>query len=168
MSLEKKGIWIITTSPFSLNRVILTKYFFYGLLCIILMESLLLFANFFIKTEPIIFYFSLIIGLFVALSLISINLGMGCIFPQFNEDNPAKIASGSGGIISALTSIGYIAIVIILFSAPVHNYLTSHYFNRPLNSKIIITSFVAFGILSFFTIYLPMRLGTKAMEKRDF
>jgi len=168
MSLEKRGIWIITTSPFSLTRVILTKYLFYGLLCIILMESLLFFANFFIKTEPIIFYFSLFIGLFVALSLISINLGMGCIFPQFNEDNPAKIASGSGGIISALTSIGYIAIVIILFSAPVHNYLTSHYFNRPLNSKIIIASFVAFGILSFLTIYLPMRLGIKAMEKRDF
>ncbi|MEO0096273.1 MAG: hypothetical protein ABIL46_08840 [candidate division WOR-3 bacterium] len=168
MSLEKQGIWVIKTSPFSLTRVVLTKYVFYSLLGIILMESLLFFANFFIKTEPIIFYFSLFIGLFVALSLISINLGMGCVFPQFNEDNPSKIASGSGGIISALISIAYITIVIIIFSAPVHNYLTSHYFGRNLNLKIIAISFIAFIILNFITIYLPMRLGITSMNKRDF
>ncbi|MEO0122533.1 MAG: hypothetical protein ABIL69_00820 [candidate division WOR-3 bacterium] len=168
MSLEKKGIWIIKTSPFSLTKVIFTKYVFYGLLGIILIESLLFFANFFIKTEPIIFYFSLFIGFFVSLSLVSINLGMGCIFPQFNEDNPSKIASGSGGIISALTSIAYIAIVIIIFAAPVHNYLTSHYFGRALNLKIIITSFLTFAILNFATIYLPIRLGITSMNKRDF
>ncbi len=168
LSLEKKGIWLIKTSPFSLTRVIIIKYIFYGLVGIILMESLLLFANLFIRTEPVIFYFSLFIGLFVALSLISINLGMGCIFPQFNEDNPSKIASGSGGIISALISIGYIALVIIIFSAPVHNYLISHYWGRNLNLRIIILSFVAFIILNFATIYLPILWGIKSMNKRDF
>lgn len=168
ISLEKKGIWVIKTSPFSLTKVILTKYVLYALLCIILMEFLLFFANFFIRTEPIIFYSSLFVGLFVSLSLTSINLGMGCIFPQFNEDNPSKIASGSGGIISALISIAYIAIVIIIFSAPVHNYLTSHYFGRVLNLKIIITSFVSFIILNFITIYLPIKLGIKSMNNRDF
>lgn len=168
ISLEKRGLWIINSSPFSLRKMIMTKYVFYSILGIIIMESLLVFANLFIRTQPVIFYFSLAIGFFVALALVSINLGMGCIFPQFNEDNPSKIASGSGGIISALMSIAYIAIVIILFSAPVHNYLVSHYFGRQFNLKLIIFSFISFGILNFFTIYLPIKFGIKAIEKRDF
>lgn len=168
MSLEKEGIWLITSAPFSLKRVIMTKYFFYTIISIILIECLLIFANLFIKTEPIIFYLSLLVGLFVSISLVSINLGLGCIFPQFNEDNPAKIASGSGGIISALLSIAYIAIVIIIFAAPVHNYLLSRYLGRPLNFWLIICSFISFGILSFVSTYLPMKLGIESIKKRDF
>ncbi|MCX7994880.1 MAG: hypothetical protein N3A65_03785 [candidate division WOR-3 bacterium] len=168
VSLERKGIWIIASSPFSLQKMFFTKYLFYAVLAVVIMECLLFVANIFIRTEPVIFRFSLIVGFFVALSLISINLGMGCIFPQFNEDNPSKIASGSGGIIAALTSIAFIGTVIVIFSAPVHNYLLSSYFNRPLNLKIIITAFIIFGILSFMAIYLPVRYGLRSLKKRDF
>lgn len=168
LSLERKGIWIIVSSPCRLKKVILTKYLFYALIGVIIMECLLFIANIFIKTEAVIFNFTLVIGLFVALALVSINIGIGCIFPQFNEDNPSKIASGSGGIIAALISIAFIGIVIVLFAAPVHNYLFSIYFNRPLNWKLFAISFTVFGILSLITIYLPIKLGIKALEKRDF
>ncbi len=168
MSLEKKGIWIISSSPFCLKRTILIKYLFYLVIGIALMETLLVLANFFIRTAPTIFYFSLIVGMFVAASLVSINLGMGCIFPQFNEDNPSKIASGSGGIISALISIAYIALVVAIFAAPVRSYLFSWYFRRPLNLNLVLFSFMVFSIITFCAIYLPVKIGINAMEKRDF
>lgn len=168
ISLEKKGIWIIASSPFTLTKMVMIKYFFYLVIGVAIMECLLIVANLFIRTAPVLFYFSLLISLFVATSLISINLGMGCIFPQFNEDNPSKIASGSGGIIAALISIAYIAIVIIIFAPPVHNFLLSYYFRRPPNIRLIITSLVAFAVLNFATIFLPIKFGIRAMKQRDF
>ncbi len=168
ISLEKKGIWIISSSPFSLKRTIIIKYLFYLVIGIIIMETLLVLANLFIRTAPIIFYFSLLIGIFVAASLISINLGIGCIFPQFNEDNPSKIASGSGGIIAALVSIAYIVLVAAIFAAPVRNYLFSWYFKRPLNLNLVLFSFTLFSIITFCAIYLPVKFGIDSMEKRDF
>jgi len=168
ISQEKKGIWIIVSSPFTLTKMIMIKYLFYVIIGITIMECLLIVANLFIKTAPVIFYFALLIGLFVATSLISINLGMGCIFPQFNEDNPSKIASGSGGIIAALTSITYIAVVIIIFASPVRNYLLSWYFKKPVNISLVTVCFVIFVILNFATIYLPVKFGIRATKKRDF
>jgi len=168
ISLERKGIWFVHSSPFGLHRMIMTKYIFYTTFCVIMIECLLLMANIFIKTEPIIFSFSLVVGLITAIALVSINLGLGCIFPQFNEDNPSKIASGSGGIISALVSIAYIGLTIIIFSGPVHNFLVHHYFKRQINLNFIIISFILYGILSFAGIYLPLRFGIRAMEMRDY
>ncbi|MGB9721140.1 MAG: putative ABC transporter permease subunit [bacterium] len=168
ISLEKKGLWIIATSPLSFKKVITTKYYFYVTICIIIMEVLLIVANMFIRSAPVVYYVSLFTGLFVAGSLVSINLGFGCVFPYFNEDNPSKIASGSGGIIAALSSIAFIAVVIMILSSPIHNYLISWYFKKPLNKSLAAICLASFFILNFLAIYLPMKFGIRAMKKRDF
>lgn len=108
------------------------------------------------------------IALFFAASLVSINLGFGSRFPQFNEDNPSKIAAGSGGIIAALASITYVAISIIILATPAYNYLTNKYFNRPSNEFVIYLSFAFFFVFSVLTIIFPLRLGIKSLEQRDF
>jgi hypothetical protein len=109
-----------------------------------------------------------VIAVLVAASLVSINLGIGSRFPQFNEDNPSKIAAGSGGIIAALLSITYVGVSILILAAPAYNYLTFKYFNHSLNYGLLYAAFFAFLIFNIFTIYVPLRLGLRALEQRDF
>jgi hypothetical protein len=144
------------------------KYFFYLLTAIIIIEGLLVFSNLFIKTDQGIYMIMPIIAIFVAASLVSINLGLGGRFPQFDEDNPSKIAAGSGGIITALASIAYVGVSILILSTPAYNYLTSRYLNRPSNYLLMYISFILFFIFNIFTIIIPLRLAIKSLEHRDF
>jgi ABC-2 type transport system permease protein len=168
MSLEHYGIWFLGSSPFSFKRIIKIKYFSYLLTAIIIIESLLIFSNIFIKTDRRMYFIMPIIALFFAASLVSINLGLGSKFPQFNEDNPSKISAGSGGIITALASIAYVAVSTVILATPAYNYLSNQYLNRPSNMLIIYLAFAIFLIFNACTIVVPLRLGINALEKRDF
>jgi hypothetical protein len=108
------------------------------------------------------------IALFVAASLVSINLGLGARFPQFNETNPSKIAAGSGGVVAALASIAYVGISIIILATPAYHYITSKYYGRPVNQLMILAPLIVFLLLNTITIIFPLRIGLKSLEQRDF
>ncbi len=168
VSLERAGIWFIGSSPLSFRRIIKIKYLSNLLTAIVIIEVLLIFSNMFIKSDQRLYLVMPFIALFFAASLVSINLGLGSRFPQFNEDNPSKIAAGTGGIIAALASISYVAVSVIILSTPAYNYLANKYYNRPINLVMICSAFILFFILNVITIVLPLRLGIKSLERRDF
>jgi ABC-2 type transport system permease protein len=168
VSLERKGLWCIISSPVSLANVLRIKYFFNFIVVSLIFEGLLILSNLMIKTDPTFYVIMPVIGLFVAASLVAINLGLGSRFPQFNEDNPSRIAAGSGGIIAAVTSVAYVGISLIILAAPAYNYLTNRYMNRPNNPCLIVIGFTAFLVFNTLTILGFYRLGVRALEKRDF
>ncbi len=168
ISLERAGIWVLGSSPFSFKKIIRIKYLSNLLTAVIIMEALLIFSNIFLRTDQRMYLAMPIIALFFAASLVSINLGFGCRFPQFNEDNPSKIAAGSGGIMAALASITYVAVSIIILSTPAYSYLTNKYYNRSSNELTVYAALIIFLILNTITIIVPLRLGIKFLEKRDF
>ena len=168
ISLERAGIWFICSSPLSLSKVMKIKYYTNLIMAILILESLLIISNLFIKTDPQMYILMPAIALFVAASLVSINLGLGARFPQFNETNPSKIAAGSGGVIAALASIAYVGISIIILATPAYHYITSKYHDRPVNHLMILVPLIVFLILNTITIIFPLRIGLRSLEQRDF
>jgi ABC-2 type transport system permease protein len=168
ISLERAGIWLIGSSPLSFKKIITMKYLSNLFLAVIIIEALLIFSNIFVRTDGSVFFIMPIIALFVAASLVSINLGFGSRFPHFNEDNPSKIAAGSGGIIAALASITYVGISLIILAAPAYHYLASEYFSKPLNTGVIYAALVAFVVLNILTIGIPLKIATRALMRSDF
>jgi ABC-2 type transport system permease protein len=168
VSLERAGIWFLASSPLSFARIIKIKFMSNLLLAIVIIETLLVFSNLFIKTDRHMYIIMPVIALFFAASLVSINLGFGSRFPQFNEDNPSKISAGSGGIIAALASISYVGISIIILATPAYHYLSSTYLNRPLNSHVLYGAIALFFILNICTIVIPLRWATKSLQRMDF
>jgi ABC-2 type transport system permease protein len=168
MSLERAGIWLIASSPFSFKRLLRIKYVFNLITAVIIIEFLLVFANLFINIDRRLYIIMPIIGLFVAASLVSINLGLGSRFLHFNEENPSRIAAGSGGIIAALVSIAYVGILILILATPAYNYLSNTFLNRPVNYFLVCTGLVLFVILNLCAILIPLKVGIRALERRDF
>ncbi len=168
ISLERAGIWFICSSPLSLSKVMKIKYYTNLIMAILILESLLIISNLFIKTAPQMYILMPAIALFIAASLVSINLGLGARFPQFNETNPSKIAAGSGGVVAALASIAYVGISIIILATPAYHYITSKYYGRPVNHLMILVPLIVFLLLNTITIIFPLRIGLKSLEQRDF
>ncbi len=167
ISLEQYGIWLLRSSPISFARIIKIKYLFNLFVTIILIEGLLFFSNILIKTDPKFYIMLPIAAVLVAASLVSINLGWGAHYPQFNEDNPSRIAAGTGGIIAALVSIGYVGITIVILAIPAYNYLSNTYLKKPLSYPLIILSLAGFLLFNIFTIAGPLYLGIKSFQRRD-
>ena len=168
VSLERAGIWLLGSSPFSFERLIKIKYFFSLFTAVIIIECLLLLSNLLIKTDQRLHVTMPFIALVVAASLVSINLGMGSRFPQFKEDNPSKIAAGSGGILAALMSITYVGIMVIILATPAYYYLRGRFLNKPHNVFMIVVACVLFIIINIATIVLPLRIGILSFKRRDF
>ncbi len=168
MSLERAGIWLIGSSPFSFKRLLRIKYVFNLITAVIIVEFLLVFANIFINIDRRLYIIMPIIGLFVAASLVSINLGLGSRFLHLNEENPARIAAGSGGIIAALVSIGYVGILTLILATPAYNYLSNTFLNRPVNYFLVSIGLILFVVLNLCAILIPLKVGIKALERRDF
>jgi len=168
ISLEHDGIWFLASSPLTPRRIVLIKYFANLIIAIIVLESLLILANVFIQTDERLYVIMPLIALCVAAALVAINLGFGCRFPQFNEDNPSRIAAGAGGIITALASIAYVAIIVVVLSTPAYHYLRSTYMNRPSNTFMIILAFCVFILISAAATFIPLYVGIRSLTKRDY
>ncbi|MGB3341377.1 MAG: hypothetical protein WBB37_07845 [bacterium] len=168
MSLERAGIWFICSSPLSLKKIMKIKYYTNLIMAIIIMEGLIILSNLFIKTDPRMYILMPVIALFVAASLVSINLGLGARFPQFNETNPSRIAAGIGGIIAALASIAYVGISLIILATPAYHYIRNEYYGQSVNQFMIAGSLLGFFIINAIAITLPLRIGLKSLEKRDY
>jgi ABC-2 type transport system permease protein len=168
ISLEHDAIWFLASSPLAPRKIVLIKYFANLFVAIIILESLLILANVFIQTDGRLYVIMPLIALCVAAALVAINLGFGCRFPQFNEDNPSRIAAGAGGIITALASIAYVAIIVIILATPAYYYMRTTYMNRPSNTPIVILAFGAFLLISAAATVIPLYVGIRALNKRDY
>ncbi len=167
ISLEGEGMWLLRSSPTTIRQIFRIKYFFNLVIVLLLIELLAFMCNSVIQTETFFLILSAFIFIFVGTSFVSIDLGMGALFPQFNEKNPSKIASGAGGVFAALTSLAYVGILITILAGPTHSMITRHFWGRHMSPAMIIFTVAAFVVLNFVAIFVPVRLGINSLKHRE-
>ncbi len=103
-----------------------------------------------------------------SIGLVGLSIGLGTVYPDFKEDNSAKIVSGFGGTLNFIIALLYVSFIIILFAVPyfsfeIHGAISGHTFHLLLlfawTASLIAT--IAVGIL-------PMILGYRKLENMDF
>ncbi|MCD4701582.1 MAG: hypothetical protein K8S24_06970 [Candidatus Aegiribacteria sp.] len=100
-------------------------------------------------------------------ALVSINVGLGAVFPRFEKESAANIASGQGGIIAAFISMGYVLVSVMVlgltlrrsFSEGSHMQVLAQQSNIALLFMTVLTVAVA---------YIFIRMGYRSLVKRDF
>lgn len=65
--------------------------------------------------------------LVVCTVLVSINIALGAIYPRFDDNNAANIASGQGGIIAAFASTAFVLLVVASLSWVTRSYMVMGY-----------------------------------------
>jgi ABC-2 type transport system permease protein len=114
LSLEGKQFWIIGLAPFPRSLVLWEKYLLCALSCLAVALVLIAFSVVMLRTDPIISVMLVVTVPLMTLGLTSLAVGLGATFPNFREDNPARIANGMGGTVNILASLGYIAANMVL------------------------------------------------------
>ena len=99
--------------------------------------------------------------------LVSINVGLGAIFPKFEKGSAANIASGQGGIIAAFISMGYVLVSIMVLGLTLRRSFviasSVQVLAGPLSQALIFLT-----VLTVIIAILFLRTGYRSRLKRDF
>ena len=168
ISLEGRRFWVVGLAPLTFRQLILQKFWLSVSTTSAFTVSLVLLSCSMLRVEPIFFALSLYCIVITNFALSGLAVGLGSLFPNFQEDNPARIVSGMGGTLNFLLSMVYITIVIGAQSTVMIGH-SKGLFATPQNFQTALMAVVAgTAILSALTTYLPLRLGLRNLERSEY
>lgn len=167
ISLEGRIIWVIRSSPFSLDKLFWTKF---GLALITMLSvgtSLILLANHLLVVNSFLGWITFISVLMMAISLTAMATGFGGMFPTFNVENPMQLATGTGAIITVVAGLVYLLAAVVLTAQP----MIAYYMNKGIitisNWKSFILPLVMLVLLNLFCSAAPVIVGLNRLKKRE-
>ncbi len=168
ISLEGKRFWVIGLAPVKMRELLWQKFWLSFTTSISFTLGVIVISSIMLKLEPLLMLISCGTILLMSFSLSGLAVGLGAVYPNFREDNPAKIVSGLGGTLNFLVSIAYIIIVVgvqaVLFWARAVKLVgEGRTFAAMLAGTVV---FVA--VLSAVATLVPMSLGLKNLERMEF
>ena len=122
VSAEGKAFWIIQSAPISYREFLLVKVAVYAAPLTLLSLLLTAFANFILGANAMVWTFTLAGALLLAVTLVSLGVGLGALAPDFNAENPLQVGLSLGGFGYMAISLAYVAAVMVLMARPVMSY----------------------------------------------
>lgn len=169
ISLEGRAFWSIASSPMSIKRLFWEKFWVAFFIFALIAEVLAFISNMMLGITGQMMILSFFSIFLMSISLTCLSVGMGAIFPRFEESNPGRIASSMGGMITTVLSLVYVGLMVIILALPTYHY--SAYVMDDLRifpTKEFLIAGALIIILNLVTTIVPVRFGLKSLSKRDF
>lgn len=170
VSVEGRAFWIIRSAPIKMSTFLWNKYRFNIVPIFIVSEALIIISNIFLKTSGFLMVVSAVIMGLISFCIVAMAVGIGAVFPNFEEKNVARMASGASSIIFMVLSIGFLLLVIGLMAIPVRIWqihLLANTSPTPVDWVITALSAVVVVVLMAASIYFPMKRGISALENME-
>lgn len=168
ISLEFKGLPVILSSPGGRKLLFTAKWIpsFVGIL--LPMEAIGIASVISINAGNMFMLETVVSIAVMTIVLVSINIGLGAVYPEFGDNNAAHIASGQGGIISAFVSMGFVLFLISVLSFVTRRYMSSGIYNSKSLAEYLFTGFLIIIPVAVVVSFLFTGIAFKNLKKRDF
>ncbi|SPE48896.1 conserved membrane hypothetical protein [Verrucomicrobia bacterium] len=156
-SLEGQRLWLVGMAPMGLARVVQTKYWLASFSSLLVTLTLITLSSYLLQMSwGRIGFFAMVVTV-MTFALNGLAIGLGVLYPNLKETNPAKIVSGFGGTLCLVLSFLYILGSVLLLGfgtggarAPV---------------SWVLCAVLSFGLLSFLVGWLPLLLGFRSLRR---
>ena len=166
VSMEGLAFWVIKTSPLSLKKFLLNKFWLSLIPLLILAEFLTILSNYLLKVTDFMMIISATAIFFMTFGITSLGIGMGAIYPRFKHGNTAEIPTGFGGLIYMIYAMGLIGLTVILTARPVYIIFMSQVQQFSLSNWFYLETSVAvilILLINVIALILPIRYGLKKL-----
>jgi len=167
ISLEGPGFWFLRSSPLEIKTLFRQKFWLSVGVFLLLAELIVIISNIVMEIQGPLMWLSTGTLVIMSVGLSSIAIGLGARFPEFNETNPMKIASTAGGFLTVVLSLLYVAIIIVLMAIPTYTYFQYLTGKAEFPLLAIIISGVVIVIINIVTIWYPVRIGERFLERYE-
>jgi ABC-2 type transport system permease protein len=166
LSLEGRRFWIIGMVPMPRRQILFGKFLFSAGGALAVSLSLVFLSNWMLDVPRGIFWLQFVSVTGVCVGLSGLAVGLGALYPDFQEDNPSKIVSGFGGTLNLVLSLLLVGVVIVLEAFPATLLLSGRL--RP-DSFAYLGLGAAAAILAVCAAAaaVPFWLGLRAFERRE-
>jgi len=166
ISLEGKTWWILRSSPLSGRLILSSKGFFFLFVNLIIAELVVTSSNIILVKYWLVVFLSSILAAIFSIVSVFLAISFGIIFADFSETNPAKIASGAGGLLTAALNLIYIAFSILFFGSPISTYIRGRLQGNPveIRNSLILSCFL-FLLLTAIIVAVPLKLAKRRINE---
>jgi ABC-2 type transport system permease protein len=168
ISLEGRRFWVLGLAPVKRREILYGKFAFSLGGTLVIAEVLIIFSNAMLRMPAGVFIVQMIAAALICVGLTGLAVGLGAMFPDYRETNPARIVSGFGGTLTLILSVVFIATVVAAVGGLSYMRLVS--------SSIGPRAFVKWGALTVgfacvstaLAAGLPLYYGARALDKAEF
>lgn len=168
VSLEGLAFWAVQVAPVTARELLAAKVRWGFWPLTLLGLSLTGASNLFVDLPLGLSLASIALTVMMTWALTGMGVGLGATAPRFDIDNPARIASGMGGVVFMLLGLTYLLLVSVLLAYPlwvVKFGLTRHWWPGPGRIALACGLAVAAFALTWAAHRVPLRMGIKALER---
>ena len=131
---EGGAFYHIKSSPISLRRFLLYKYFFYAIPFTILSLTLIIMSNRILQVEGPMWWISVSTNLFITWVVVGLALAFGSIYADFKAENKTVAMGSMGAILFLLCATAFQIIIIFVGANPIYRIMKRWLNNYAFNS----------------------------------
>ena len=168
VSIEGEAFWIVRSSPIQIRTLLWIKFAVYYVPLLLLAEILIVVSNIFLDVTPFMMVLSVTTVFFMVPGIVSMGMGFGAAYPDFQSENPAQSVTSFGGLLFMILCAGFIATVIVLEAGPVYYIFMAGIRGVRLSLFQWIWLAVSFSIvlvLCIAAVVVPMRWGERRLNR---
>ena len=167
LSLEGHSFWILGLSPAKRRTILMTKFWFSALALLLISLALTLLSTGMLAVSGTIRLIAVVLSVCTSIAIAGLSTGLGAIFLDLRESNPAAILSGFGGTLNLILSLAYMIGASLPFCIVYHLFVM-----RRLDASQCITYFILCAVwlllLTLAATVAPLAIGRRSLETRDF
>ena len=167
ISLEGFRFWILGLAPISRRQLVWQKFWLSVATTAPFTIGLTFLSCLFLEVSRIQFAVSMYTITCANFALAGLAVGLGSLYPNFEEDNPARIVSGMGGTLNFLLSVAYITLV-LGSQMLVLQWFAFSGDDVPFFGAILAGVLVVNTALSAAAAFVPMRIGLRNLVATEF
>jgi ABC-2 type transport system permease protein len=167
LSLEGHGFWLLGLSPTTKGRILAAKFLLAILSMATISVALVWLSSSMLATSRSIQIASIGIIAAIAFAVCGVSTGLGAIFLDLRQRNPAAIVSGFGGTLNLVICLSFMLASILPFGILFHFHSLQQISPQQFRTGLKFAS-VWLILLTILTTTLPLWLGLRSLEKRDY
>ncbi len=163
ISLEGRGFWVVRSAPVSVNMLFWEKFFLAFAVFMILCQIIVFISSRVLEMPNVLLILTTVTIFLMGVALTGLAIGMGALFPDFEEESPMKIASTPGGVMTVIMSLVYVAVIVGIIGWAARGY--SH--GLLSMTERILKALIPVALIHALILLVPVRLGRHSIQKRD-
>jgi len=173
-SLEGKRFWIVGLAPITRSKLLIQKFVLSIATTLVFTETLMLVSSNALKLDTTVTIVCCGTMFFMNFSMAGLAVGLGAMYPNFRDDNPARIVSGIGGTLNFILSMLYVTVVVLLEGIVFFYYTQAEgagwlatFLKMDFQPAILLAFFIVV-LISLFSAVVPMYLGIRNVNRLEF
>lgn len=167
LSLEGQAFWILGLAPTTMRRILMTKFWTAAAGLVSASVGLALLSTTMLEADWRTRSISIALVVAVSFAVCGLSTGLGAVFLDLKERNPAAIVSGFGGTLNLVLALGFMLAAILPYAAVLHAQAAMNLTpERTAVALALATAWLA--VLTACATLIPLKLAVKSLQARDY